>query len=75
MRQSVYPNPTTGVVHLPQVENLRWQLFDATGRLVGEDIEATAIDLETLGLSEQTYSLRLIADDVQTTIKLVYLKN
>lgn len=75
MEQSVYPNPTTGIVNLPQIENLRWQLFDATGRLVGEDTGATAIDLETLGLSEQTYSLRLIADDAQTTIKLVYLKN
>ena len=74
MMQSVYPNPTMGIVHLPQINGLKWELFDATGRLITEGSNQSAIDLNALGLAEQTFSLRLTTDQNQATLKLVYLK-
>ena len=73
MQQSVYPNPTTGIVNLPQIENLQWELFESTGRLVAKGNGYSQLNLQEFGLAEQTYSLRLISEDVTTTLKLVYL--
>ena len=74
MRQSVYPNPTTGIVNLPQIDNLKWQLFDATGRLVAEGNNEKQINLQALNISEQAYSLRLNNEKNQITVKLVYIR-
>ncbi len=74
MQRSVYPNPTTGIINLPQVDNLKWQLFDAAGKSVAEGTEAKRIDLLNLGLSEGSYSLLLTNDQIRTAIKLIYLK-
>jgi len=74
LQDAVYPNPTTGIVNLPQIDNLKWQLFDATGRLVAEGAGKKHIDLRELGLAEQTYSLKLLTNDSQTVMKLVFLK-
>ncbi len=73
MTQSVYPNPTTGIVNLPQIENLKWELYDATGRLISTGNDYQQIDLKSLGIAKQTYVLQLISEDVKTKIKLVYL--
>ncbi|MGB0917098.1 MAG: N-acetylmuramoyl-L-alanine amidase, partial [Flavobacteriales bacterium] len=72
---SVYPNPTTGLINLPQIEDLKWKLFDATGRLVANGSESRQIDLKALRLSEQTYTLKLLSADSQTVIKLVFLNH
>lgn len=72
--QSVYPNPTTGIINLPKIENLKWELLDVTGRLVVSGNGNSAINLQQFGLAEQTYSLKLITDEIQTSLKLVYLK-
>ena len=69
----VYPNPTTGIVNLPQTEGLKWQLFDATGRLVAEGSGEGQVNLKDRGLAEQTYSLRLISEETLTILKLVFL--
>jgi hypothetical protein len=71
---TVYPNPTTGIINLPQIDNLKWQLFDATGRLIAEGADKKYIDLRELGLAEQTHSLKLLTNGSQTVIKLVFLK-
>ena len=71
---TVYPNPTTGIVNLPQIDNLKWQLFDTTGRLVAEGSGDRQIDLQSLEISEQTYSLLLTSGENHTPINLVYLK-
>ena len=72
MQQSVYPNPTTGIVNLPQIENLTWQLFDAKGRMIAEGATEKQIDFRALRLAEQTYTLRLMSKDASTSVKLVY---
>jgi hypothetical protein len=70
----VYPNPTTGTINLPQVDGLKWELIDATGRLVGEGTNQIQINLQELGIAEQTYSLRLISEETLTILKLVFIK-
>lgn len=72
--RSVYPNPTTGIVNLPQIDNLKWQLIDAKGRMVANGIGETQIDLSNLGIAEETYSLLLTNEEARAVIKLVYLK-
>jgi hypothetical protein len=74
LRHSVYPNPNSGIVHLPQVDNLSWELLDVTARVVSKGIRGKQIDLGALGLPEQTYTLRLMTEEIQTSIKLLYLK-
>ncbi|MCF8461393.1 MAG: N-acetylmuramoyl-L-alanine amidase [Flavobacteriales bacterium] len=73
MRQSVYPNPTTGIVNLPKIDNLKWQLFDATGRLVTEGNREKQIDLRAFGLAKQVYSLSLFDANKVITVPLVYI--
>jgi hypothetical protein len=67
---SVYPNPTTGIINLPQIENLKWQLFDATGRKMAEGNGQSRIDLRTLNLAESVYLLQLNAEQGRATVKL-----
>lgn len=74
MQQSVYPNPTTGIVNLPQVKNLSWQLFDATGRLIQEGVNQQQINLGAMNLPEQVMLLRLVSDESQTTLRISYIK-
>ena len=74
MEQSAYPNPTTGIINLPQIENLTWQLFDGTGRLVAEGSGEDKLDLRILELAEQIVSLRLLSNRHQKTLKISYLK-
>lgn len=72
MEQSVYPNPTTGIVNLPQIDGLSWQLFDATGRLITEGSGEKRVDLSKLGLTNGTYLLYLKtssrAKDISTVL-------
>lgn len=72
IRQSVYPNPTTGIINPPQIDNLKWQLFDATGRKVSEGNGPSQIDLRTLDLSESVYLLQLNTEQSRATVKLIY---
>ncbi|MCF8276387.1 MAG: N-acetylmuramoyl-L-alanine amidase [Flavobacteriales bacterium] len=74
MIQSVYPNPTTGIVNLPQIENLKWQLLDVIGRTVAEGSGESQIDLEAIGMAEQTYFLFITTEEISTATKLIYLK-
>lgn len=74
LQQSVYPNPTTGIVNLPQIDNLKWELFEVTGRLVSSGSGNITINLSQLGLAEQTYALKLTTNQIQTVVKLVYLQ-
>jgi N-acetyl-anhydromuramyl-L-alanine amidase AmpD len=60
---SIYPNPTSGIIHLPQVDGLRWELIDASGRMIGNGSSA----LRVLNLREYTsadgiYVLRMVSD-------------
>lgn len=70
---TVYPNPTTGIVNLPQIENLSWELFDAAGRLVMEGRGEKQIDLSSFKLAEQILSLRLQANDHFQAVKISYI--
>jgi len=73
LRDAIYPNPTTGIVNLPQIHNLKWQLFDTTGRLVAEGNREKQIDLRKFGLTEQVYNLSLIDLNKVITLPLVYI--
>jgi len=75
LRDAIYPNPTTGIVNLPQIDNLKWQLFDATGRLVAEGSGGNQIDLRAFGLAEQTYNLSFLTSDKMISFPLMYIKN
>lgn len=74
MWQSVYPNPTTGVVNLPQIDDLKWQLFDATGRLIHQGVNQQQIDLAEFNLPEQVFLIRLVTGESQTTLRISYIK-
>jgi N-acetyl-anhydromuramyl-L-alanine amidase AmpD len=73
-RLKIYPNPTWGIVNLPQVDDLKWELTDATGRLVAEGIKERQIDLQRFGLSEQVLILNLLSNDLHRSLRLLYLK-
>lgn len=71
---SVYPNPTTGIVNLPQIDALSWELFDPTGRLIANGGTRAELNLETMRLAQQTYGLLLTVGENRRMVKLVYLK-
>lgn len=73
MEQSVYPNPTTGIVNLPLVDNLQWQLFDATGRLVAEGSGGKRIDLREFGLVEAAYLIKLKTQTAEINMKMILI--
>ena len=75
IRLSIYPNPTTGIVNLPQIENLKWQLFDATGRLVVNGNGIKQINLQQFGLTPSIYFLQLTVDEKTTTSRITFVKN
>lgn len=72
---NVYPNPTTGIVNLPQIENLKWQLFDATGRLVVNGNGIKQINLQQFGLTPSIYFLQLTVDEKTTTSRITFVKH
>lgn len=72
--QSVYPNPTKGIINLPKIDDLSWQLFDATGRLISEGSGNQNLDLREFKLPENVYILNLITPEQSSTVKLIYQK-
>lgn len=72
-RLKVYPNPTTGIVNLPTAADLKWQLYDTTGRILAEGSGDTKLNLTEFNLMSSTYFLRLTDSEHQTNTKLVYL--
>jgi hypothetical protein len=70
----VYPNPTRGIVNLPQIENLNWQLFDVTGRHITQGNQETQIDISAFGLAEHIYFLQLATEEFNVTEKIIYKK-
>lgn len=71
---NIYPNPTTGIVNLPQIDNLNWELFDATGRLLKTGNIDWQIDLNAFRIQPQTLFLRMTSDKNSKTFRLSYLK-
>jgi hypothetical protein len=73
MRKSIYPNPTTGIINLPQIENLKWQLFDATGRKISEVSGSTQLNLRSFTQTEGFYLLLIQTEQFSTTLHLTLI--
>jgi hypothetical protein len=67
---TVYPNPTTGIIHLPQVVNLTWHLFDLQGKLLHSGSGTRFIDLKSLGLADEQYIIQLMNDQTSVVRKI-----
>jgi len=68
--KSVYPNPTTGIVNLPQVDNLSWQLFDMQGKLLRSGKGSRFVDLHSFGLADQQYIIRVMNEQTSVVHKI-----
>lgn len=69
---NVYPNPTTGIVNLPQIDNLNWELFDAAGRLLANGSNDLRIDFKSIVAKKGVYSVRLSIDDNQISKSILF---
>lgn len=63
---SVYPNPTEGDIYISE-DNLEYQLFDITGKIVGNGF-VTANKIEMNDLNNGVYLLKLSGE---TTIRII----
>jgi len=71
--QRVFPNPTTGIVHLPNAQGMILEVLDATGRRVAmRTLTSERIDLRGMGMSDGMYVLR-ISDGVATSAQRIIL--
>lgn len=73
----VYPNPTTGTVHIDLGENteaIRLQLMDSKGQLVREYAYQQIVEIDfEIGLEAGAYWIRLITDERDVVVSLVKL--
>jgi hypothetical protein len=72
-KMKVFPNPTTGIVHLPGAQGMMLEVLDATGRRVAmRMLTSESIDLRGMGVSDGMYVLRL-SDGAATSAQRVIL--
>lgn len=80
MNISVYPNPTQHYLHLEvdastslNIQTLRYQLFDISGRLIGSEIIVSDITtIVTSHLSPATYFVKILGDNIELkTYKII----
>lgn len=66
---NVFPNPTTGIVFLPNANGRMLEVLDATGRRVAfAQLTSDRIDLRGMGLSEGVYLLRTEAGTARVVL-------
>ncbi|MFT4526142.1 MAG: N-acetyl-anhydromuramyl-L-alanine amidase AmpD [Bacteroidia bacterium] len=70
----VYPNPTSGLVHLPSLENLKWAVLDLKGRTIAAGT-SDKVDLRSLNIEPQVLLMRVTSDDRTTNQRLVFSSN
>jgi hypothetical protein len=71
----LFPNPTTGIIHLPDAQGMMVEILDATGRRVGllRNTSST-VDLRTIVVSEGIYMLKANNGATEWTYKVVLVK-
>jgi hypothetical protein len=68
----VYPNPTTGIVFLPNANGSMLEVMDATGRRIAlSQLTSDRIDLRGMGVSEGVYLLRLDSGDTGKVARVI----
>jgi len=68
----VFPNPTTGIVHLPNAQGMMLEVLDATGRRVAmRKLISENVDLREMGVADGMYLLRMSDDRVQLTERVI----
>ncbi|MCF8259081.1 MAG: N-acetylmuramoyl-L-alanine amidase [Flavobacteriales bacterium] len=73
--QSVYPNPTTGQIHLPNANGAMLEVLDATGRRIARIVvTSSVIDLLAMGASEGIYLLRITKVENSWTQRVVLVR-
>lgn len=56
----IFPNPTTGIIHLPGAQGMQMELLDAMGRMVVvHTLTSDRLDLRGMGVAEGMYMLRV----------------
>ena len=71
----LFPNPTTGIIHLPDAQGMMVEILDVTGRRV-ELLRNTSstVDLRTIVVSEGIYLLKASNGATEWTYKVVLVK-
>jgi hypothetical protein len=71
----LFPNPTTGIIHLPDAQGMMVEILDATGRRV-ELLQNTSstVNLRTIVVSEGIYLLKASNGATEWTYKVVLVK-
>lgn len=68
----VFPNPTTGILHLPNAKDMMLEVLDATGRMVAMSmLTSEHIDLRGLGVSDGMYLLRLSNESATSAQRVI----
>jgi len=71
----VYPNPTTGIVFIPNAVGYTLEVVDATGRRVAfSKLTSNQIDLREMGISESVYLLRLHNGESEKAARVVFTR-
>ena len=70
----VYPNPTTGIIHVVNCQGAEYQIFDITGRILAEGkLLRSDESLNIQEFSDGNFFIRLFSNDEVFTVKLVKL--
>ncbi len=68
----VYPNPTTGIVFLPNANGSMLEVLDATGRRIAlSQLTSDRVDLRGMGVSEGVYVLRVSDHSRSSALRVI----
>jgi hypothetical protein len=71
-KMKAFPNPTTGIVFLPNANGSMLEVMDATGRRIAlSQLTSDRIDLRGMGVSEGVYLLRLDSGDTGKVARVI----
>jgi hypothetical protein len=70
-----HPNPTTGIIILPQAENLSWKILDLKGRWIASGSRSSEINLESFNIQPQILILKMTNKNQTVNQRLIYSHN
>lgn len=71
----IHPNPTTGIILLPQLKDLQWELLDVSGRVLAKGTNASPLlNLRNYTTAEGLYLLRMTGDGATKTERIMLIQ-
>lgn len=68
---NAFPNPTSGLIHMPNLDDLKWEVFDLKGRSIAVGI-SSQMDLGSLNIGPQVLLLRMASNNKTENQRLVF---